>query len=284
MKINVSKYKMSKASKDVGVLLLYLLMIIFFLGPILWILSIAFRSPQELFGTPTLIPRHPTLENFKYVFLRTRMPIYIWNSIRLVIYTVVGTLAVAIPASFAFSRFKFKHKTGMLLLILLFQMISAVVISIPLFRYYATLGLLNNYFGLVMVYVAIQTPFATYLIKGVFDGVPKDLDESAFIDGANRFQVLTKIIIPVSRSGISSAIIFISINAWSQFIIPFFLINKDKLYPVAVGILMAQGSFQDISIQYVAAAAIIGLLPAVLIVLFLQKFIVSALLAGSIKG
>jgi multiple sugar transport system permease protein len=277
-------YKARRIGFKAGIMFLYLVMVLFFLGPILWVVSISFKTPSELFGAPTLLPKYPTLENFTYIFFNTRMPVYIGNSFLLVLYTVVGTLLIAIPSSYAFSRFKFKNKSFILVFILLFQMISPVVLCIPLFRYFSRLNLLNSYVGLTLVYVAVQIPFATYLLKGVFDSVPQALDESAYIDGASRMQVLLRIILPISRSGISSAVIFISINAWSQFIIPFFFLRRERLYPVAVGILQAQGSYQDISIQYVAAASIVGLLPAVLIVLFLQKFIVSALMAGAIKG
>lgn len=280
----MTSYIVKRRVSEAGIMGLYLVMIAFFLGPVLWIISLAFRTPQDLFGAPSLFPREATLENFRYVLTRTGMPTYIWNSIRLVVYTVGGTLAVAIPTAYSFSRFRFNHKTTILLVILLFQMISPVVIGIPLFHYFASLGLLNNYFGLAMVYIAVQTPFATYLLKGVLDGVPRDLDESAHMDGATRMQVLLRIIIPTAKSGIASAIIFISINAWSLFIIPFFLLNRDTFYPVSVGVLMAQGSFQDISIQYVAAASVIGLLPAVILVLFMQRFILSALLSGAVKG
>lgn len=280
----ISPYLIKRRLSEAGIMLLYLLVILFFIGPVLWIVSIAFRTPADLFGAPRLLPREPTFDNFVHVLTRTRMPTYIWNSARLVVYSVFGTLAVAIPSAYAFSRFSMRNKNALLLLILLFQMISPVVIGIPLFRYFASLGLLNNYFGLSMVYIAIQTPFATYLLKGVLDSVPRELDESAYMDGATRMQVLRRIIVPTSLSGVASAIIFISINAWSQFIVPFFLLNLNRLYPVAVGVLMAQGQFQDISIQYVAAASVIGLLPAVILVLFLQKFILTALLSGAVKG
>lgn len=280
----IDDYFVRKLFTNSIIVAVYALLVLFFLGPVLWIVSLALRTPQELFGAPRLLPRNPTLENFTYILTRTQMPTYIWNSVRLVVYSVVGTLAVSIPSAYSFSRFSFRNKTGLLLIVLLFQMISPVVIGIPLFRYFASIGLLNNYFGLSMVYIAIQTPFATFLLKGVLDGVPRELDESAHIDGASRFQVLRAIIIPSAMSGIASAVIFISINSWSQFIIPFFLLNRNSLYPVAVGVLMAQGHFTDISIQYVAAASVVGLLPAVILVLFLQRFILSALLAGALKG
>jgi len=233
---------------------------------------------------PTLFPKHPTLKNYKEVLNMTLMPTYLWNSAKLVIYTVIGTLLVGIPASYSFSRFSFKNKNLILFLILMFQMISPVVIGIPLYKYYGKLGLLNNYFGLSMVYIATQLPLTIFLLKGSFDSIPRELDDAASIDGANKWQILWRVVLPLSLPMIASAVIFISINAWSQFILPFLLVDKGSAYPVSVGILMAQGTFQQISIHYVAAASVLALLPAILLVLFLQKFILNALMAGALKG
>jgi multiple sugar transport system permease protein len=144
--------------------------------------------------------------------------------------------------------------------------------------------MLNTYYGIALIYIAIHLPFTTFLMKGVFDAIPEDLDEAAKIDGCSRFGVMVRILIPSALPGIASATIFNSINAWSQFIIPFFLLSDNKLYPVSVGILQAQGSYQDLSTHYLAAAGVIGLLPAVLLVIFLQKFILRALIAGAVKG
>lgn len=263
---------------------LYIVAILFFIGPILCILSISLKTPAEIFGNPSLIPEDPTLENYKFVMKNTKLPIYIWNSVKIVLMTVIGTLVIASMSAYSLSRFNFKNKNLLLVIILMFQMISAVVLCIPLFRFFSQLKILNNYWALGFVHVATQLPFATYLLKGVFDAVPKELDESAEIDGAGRGLILSKIIIPCSRSGISSAIIFIAINAWSSFILPFILVNQDKLYPVAVGVVTVQSNYKDITIQYLASASIIGLLPAVLLVIFLQKFIISAMMSGAVKG
>lgn len=280
---NSTKKMLTKKSNYV-IWFLYLVMIAFFLLPILCIVSVSIKNPAEIFGNPHLIPDEPTLDNYKYVFQNTRMPQYILNSFKLVIITVIGTLIVASMAAYGLSRFRFRHKNILLVIILMFQMISAVVLCIPLFQFFSKMGIMNNYAALGFVYIATQLPFATYLLKGVFDAVPREMDESASMDGASRWTILSRIIIPCSRSGISSAIIFIAINAWSQFLIPFILLNKDRLQPIAVGILTVQANFRDITIQYIAAASVIGLLPAILLVIFLQRFIITAMMSGAVKG
>lgn len=276
--------RLMRNKTDIIIYFLYICAIVFFLFPIVCVLSLSLKSATEIFTDTSIIPKKPTLDNYKFVFENTRMLAYIKNSFILVIYTVVGTLAVAALSAYGLSRFNFKNKNFLIILILMFQMISAVVICIPLFRFLAQLGLLNNLWVLGFVYVATQVPFATYLLKGVFDSIPKEMDESAAIDGASRLKILIQIILPCARSGISSAVIFLSINAWSSFLIPFILLNRDKLYPVSVGILSVQGTYQDITIQYLAAASVVGLLPAILLVVFLQRFIISAMMSGAVKG
>ncbi len=280
MKISYKKF-----IENTLIYMAYIIVIFFFLFPIFWVVSLSLKPTSEVFSyPPTLFPKQPTLKNYSEVLNMTMMPTYLWNSVKLVIYTVIGTLLVGIPASYSLSRFYFKNKNLILLIILMFQMISPVVICIPLYKYYGKLGLLNNYFGLSMVYIATQIPFTIFLLKGGFDSIPRELDDAAAIDGASKCQILIRVILPLSLPMIASAIIFISINAWSQFIIPFILIDKESAYPVSVGILMAQGTFQQISIHYVAAASVLALLPAILLVLFLQKFILDALIAGALKG
>ncbi len=265
----------------------YILLLLFFLFPVIYILALSLKTGEEILNPVHLFnfwPKKPTLANYGKVIENIRMDIYLWNSAKLVFTTSVGVLLVSFPSAFALSRGRFKSKNAVVMGILFFQMISPIIISIPIYRYYSMLGLLNTYFGIAFIYIAIALPFTTFLLKGVLDAIPKDLDEAASIDGCSRMSTLLKIIIPTALPGVASATIFNSINAWSQFIIPFFLISDNRLYPVSVGILQAQGSYQDFSTHYLAAAAVIGLFPAVLMVLFLQKFILRALTAGAVKG
>jgi len=263
----------------------YVLIALFFFFPILWTVSLSFKTASEVFHyPPKLIPNNPTVDNYITVFKNTSMPEYILNSFKLVLLTVIGTLLITIPGAYALSRYKIKYKNVMLYIILLFQMISAMVIIVPIYQYYAKMNWINNYFALAAIYVATQIPFTTWLLKGYFDCIPIDLEEAARIDGASKIKTLLSITLPIAKTGISSAVIFISINAWSQFILPFILIDKSNKFPVSVGILLAQGTYQQISIHYVAAASVIALLPAIILVLIMQKFIVESMVAGAIKG
>ncbi|MDC7234140.1 MAG: carbohydrate ABC transporter permease [Spirochaetales bacterium] len=274
-------------TQKVFIYIFYVILLVFFLLPVVYIFAMSLKTEAEVLDKVHLFnfyPKRPTLENFGRVIKNVRMDMYLANSAKLVITTSIGVLLAAFPSAFALSRGNFKRKELVMMGVLFFQMISPIIISISIYWYYSKLHLLNTYSGLALIYIAIHLPFTTFLMKGVFDAIPRDLDEAAHIDGCSRFATLLKVIIPTAVPGIASATIFNSINAWSQFIIPFFLISDNKLYPVSVGILQAQGSYQDVSTHYLAAASVIGLFPAVLLVLFLQKFIIRALTAGAVKG
>lgn len=263
----------------------YIILILFFIFPVLWATSLALRTPEELFSyPPRLIPLRPTFMNFVKVWNETNIPIYLLNSLKLVVFTVIGTLLVTISTGYSLSRFNFRNKSSLLFFILAFQMISPMIIGIPIYTYYNTLGLIDTYIGLILVYIAIQVPFSTWLLKGFFDSIPVDLEEAARLDGCTRLQALIKVVLPLALPGIAAATIFITMNSWAQFIMPFLLISNDALKPVSVGILMAKGSYQQISIHLLAAASVLAMLPAVVLVLILQKFILKALMAGAVKG
>lgn len=263
----------------------YLIMSLFFLIPILWVFSLAIKTPSEIFSyPPSLIPKHPTLMNFVKVWHTSSIPTYLYNSAKLVFLTILGTLLVAIPAAYSFSRFTFKNKAVLLFSILVFQMISVMIIVIPIYMYFNKLGLLNSHFALAMAYTAIQVPFIIWLLKGFFDSIPMVLEEAARIDGCSRFQALRRIVLPLATPGIASAVIFITVEAWAGFILPFILLDDNMLYPATVGITILQGTYRDISTHLLAAASIMVLAPAIVVILALQKFIFEVMLATGVKG
>jgi multiple sugar transport system permease protein len=164
-------------------------------------------------------------------------------------------------------------------------MISPLIISIPLYRYFVLLGLLNSHPGLILIYITIQIPFAVWLLKGFFDSVPLELDQAAIIDGCTEFQTLLRIILPISVPGIATVLVFNTVNSWGQLIIPLIFLNNIQLYPISVGILhFADAQTEgEVTTHFMAVASVMGLLPAVVIITGLQKFIVRVLTAGSIK-
>jgi multiple sugar transport system permease protein len=236
---------------------------------------------------PAMFPAHPDLAAYSAVLTDSPLILYIWNTLEFAAATVIGALAVALPSAYACSRLRFgssRRRQGVMLLILGVQLISPLVIVLPLYRYYSALGLINSLPATAVVYVAVQSPFATWMLKGFLDTVPTALDDAARIDGCSRLQTLFYILIPVMLSGLSATAILLVINTWGQFLIPYILLDKAELQPIAVGILDFQSTTDAVSTNQLAAAAVLTALPALLIVVVLQRFIIGALTAGAVKG
>ena len=137
---------------------------------------------------------------------------------------------------------------------------------------------------MIVVYVAIVLPFTTWFLKGYFDTIPYEMDEAAIVDGATRWQILTRILLPVCTPGIATAGILAAVLCWSQFVVPFILLDDRNLYPISVGIVNLQSTSDAITLHYLAAASVVALAPVVIIFILLQRYIVSALTSGATKG
>ncbi len=245
----------------------------------------AMRDKREIYrGAARYIPNNPTIDNFITVLNNSYFPIYLWNGLKLAALSGLGVLIVALPAAYAFSRFQFRGKGLSMMGLLLFQMISPLVIMVPLYRYMNRLGLLDTHFAVVMVYIALGVPLATWLLKSTVDGIPRSLDEAAMIDGCNRFSVFWRIVLPLSAPGIASVFIITVIADWSQFLVPFLLLTKNDLMPIGVGIFNFRGMQTDSSIQLLAAACLIAVVPAIVAFLSLQRLILGAMTSGAVKG
>ncbi|SEI03047.1 carbohydrate ABC transporter membrane protein 2, CUT1 family [Rhizobium tibeticum] len=258
---------------------------LFFAWPLLWLLSLALRTRKEVFlGVSRFIPKAPTLDNFTTILSSDKFAGYLWNALILSTSSAIGCLVVALPAAYAFSRFPFRGKGPWMMILLAFQMISPLVIMVPLYRYMAAIGLTDNHFGATMVYIALAVPMVTWILKGFIDGIPRSLDEAALIDGCSHFAVFWRIILPLSTPGIASAFIITVIAGWSQFLVPFLLISKESLMPIGVGIFQYAGTQNDSSIQLLAAACLVSVVPAIVAFLSLQRLILGAMTAGAVKG
>jgi multiple sugar transport system permease protein len=258
---------------------------LFFAWPLLWLLSLALRTRKEVFlGVSRFIPKAPTLENFATILSSDKFAGYLWNALILSTSSAIGCLVVALPAAYAFSRFRFRGKGPWMMVLLAFQMVSPLVIMVPLYRYMAAIGLTDSHFGAAMVYIALAVPMVTWILKGFVDGIPRSLDEAALIDGCSHFAVFWRIILPLSTPGIASAFIITVIAGWSQFLVPFLLISKESLMPIGVGIFQYAGTQNDSSIQLLAAACLVSVVPAIVAFLSLQRLILGAMTAGAVKG
>jgi len=269
---------------DLSVYALYLLAVAFFVFPVLWVASASLRPPGELFSYPfRLLPAEISLSAYRQVF-RAGMVTWLFNSTVITIVGVGGIIAVSVPAAYAFSRFEFTGRRGLLGIVLLFQMISPVIIIVPLYTVMSTLGLLRTRAGLILLYVGIQTPFSIWLLKGYFDTIPKELDYASRIDGCNRLQTLRHVLLRPVAPGIAVVAIFNTVLTWSEFVLAFTVLGSEsRLHTISIGVYKFQGQYSN-DWRAIAAASVIGMLPLVIVFLGLQRYFVKGLIKGSLKG
>jgi multiple sugar transport system permease protein len=262
-----------------------LCVLLFFGVPLLWVLSLSLRTQEDILVTSlNPIPDSPTLGNFGDVLESAQFPRFLVNSGILAVIGSFGALAVAAPSAYAFSRLRFRGRDVLLVAVLALQMISPLIVAFPLYRYFASLGLLDSIPATGLVYIAILTPLATWMLKGFFDGIPTDLDEAAMIDGASRYRAFRLVVLPVALPGLTAVFVLTALLAWAEFVIPFILLSDPSNLPISVGILNFQGTYQANSTGILAAGSILAILPAVALFVALQRFIVGAFTAGALKG
>jgi multiple sugar transport system permease protein len=260
-----------------AVLLLFFGMIVF---PIAWMMLTAFKLPRDVYQLG--LGFSPTIQNFGIVF---EAP---WNiGLRIVNSMVVAffTLAIAIPAAilsaYSFSRFEFTFKRSLFFLMLATQFIPAVVIILPFYLMFRDLGLLDTRTGLVIVNLAIVTPFAVWMLKGYFDAVPIECDEAALIDGASRLAIITRVIVPMALPGVIVASVFCFILTWNEFIFALIL-TRDKAVTLQVGLVSFRTERGDLW-ELMAAAGIFITVPAFIAAVAIQKHFEAGLTGGAVK-
>jgi multiple sugar transport system permease protein len=260
-------------------------LIVVFAFPLLWVLSLSLKSAEETLATPpTLLPQAWAWSNYAYVLQTTPLGRYLVNSLVIVGLTVAGVLLLAVPAAYALSRYIFPGYQAYRRGLLTAQLISPLVIAVPLYQAFVATGLINNYLGLILVYIAIIAPFITWFLKTFLDTIPRELDESAAVDGSSPLRTLISVIVPAARPGIASAGILAGITAWSQFVVPFIFLDDIKLFPVSVGVVNLKATAGEITTQYVAAGSVMAIAPVIILFILLQRHIVGALTAGAVKG
>ncbi len=270
---------------DVATYIAYGVICLFFAGPLLWLVSLSIRTSAEVYVSDIrLWPSDPTIQNYLSVLGNPLFPRYLWNGLILSVAGAFGAMFFATPAAYALSRFRFRHRHLMMIGLLAFQMISPLVIMVPLYRYMDSIGLTDSHFGAIMLYIAVAAPLFTWMLKGFLDGIPQSLEHAAMIDGCTRFGAFMRVVLPLSLPGLTSAFVLNAILGWSQFIVPFILISKPALLPISVGIFNFQGTYLQTSTQLLAAASVMSIVPAIIVFLVLQRFIMGALMAGAVKG
>lgn len=276
---------MSARGADVATYVAALLIAALFLVPLSWLVSLSVRTPQEVYlGAARYLPENPTLENFRIVLTDRSFGLHLWNSLKICALGGAGAVAAAVPAAYAFSRFRFRGRTGLMVGVLLVQMVSPLVVMIPLYRYMDAVGMLDNHMGVIGVYVALGVPLSVWVLKSSFDRVPRSLEEAAEIDGCTRAETLLRITLPLAAPGLTAAFILNTMMGWSQFLVPFILLTDTGKVPISVAIFNFAGSTSASTTQLLAAACLVAILPALALFVALQRLIVRAVSGGAVRG
>jgi arabinogalactan oligomer/maltooligosaccharide transport system permease protein len=265
--------------------------LIFALFPIVWIASASVNPSNSLAGQK-LIPENATLDNYDKLLNNNVHPFdkWMWNSIKLASITSVLSVLVSALSAYSFSRFRFLGRRSMLLVVFLVQVFPNTLTMVATFllvqeigNYVPSFGL-NAHGGLILVYLGGAMGINTWLMKGFFDSIPRDLDESAMIDGAGHWRIFWTVIVPLVRPILAVVGILTFISTYGDYLIALMLIKDKDLYTLAVGLSIFIGDQYSQKWGVFAAGALLGAVPIVIMYLILQDFIVGGLTKGAVKG
>ncbi|NLU76622.1 carbohydrate ABC transporter permease [Streptomyces sp. HNM0575] len=258
-----------------------------FAFPLLWVASLSLKTgPEILRSPPSLLPRSPQWGNYGHVLETTPIGRYLLNSLLLVAASVTGALLVSVPAAYGLSRFRRRGRARRAYsrAVLAAQLLSPLIIAVPVYRVFVALGLINSLAALAVAYVAISAPLLTWFLRDYLDTVPVELDEAGRVDGCSRLRALVLLVLPAAKPGIASAAILAGVTTWSQFVLPFILVDSPDLAPVSVGVVNLQSTSGEITTQYLAAGCVLAVAPVVVLFVALQRHIVGALTTGAVKS
>ncbi len=253
------------------------------LYPYFAILCTALKNRVEIFSGNTILPVTALWSNFIEIWSRAPMARYLLNSVLIAGGSTLIAMLCGIPAAYALARMKFKGQTAFLGFVIVSQMFAPVVLLIGIYQVMQALHLTDSILGLVFINAAFNQAFTIWLLRGTFMGISAEMEQAATIDGCNRIQAMTKVLLPVAAPGIVTTLIFIFINAWNEYTVALCLISTDTLKPLTVGINTFNG-YNMIEWQYLFAASIFAIIPVVILYMCIEKNLVSGLASGGVKG
>jgi len=274
---NLSKLKL-------GTYLSLLIGAVFVFFPIAWIISVSIRPNNLVFEYPaSFIPKIFTLSAYLKVLTSSRVMRYFLNSYIVGMAVTLISAFLGIMAGYGLSRYNFYGKKSMSMFIVATQTIPKVVLLIPFFIMMVKLQLYNTMHGLIITYASFALPYSILMMEGYIDSIPKELDEAAIIDGASHFKTLWRIIVPIALPGIIATMIYTFILSWNEFVFVLTLIQNDALRTVPVGIALLKGE-TTYEWNMMMAMSVIGSLPVLILYLLGQRYFISGLSEGSVKG
>lgn len=280
----------------IGTAIAVVILLVWSVGPIYWSIVTSLTPPTDLVSaTPHFWPTHITFEHYARLLGSTSVSQgnevqSVWpqfsqaliNSIITSVAATVLTVVIAAFSAYAFVRLKFPGRDALFIIVVATLAIPAYTVMIPLYRLMISLKLVDTYFGVTLIYVSAFLPLALWLMRSVYQAMPLSLEEAAWLDGAGKVYTLVRIVMPLAAPGLIAAAIITFLNAWGQFLVP--LVFSPTLSTKPLTVLIPEFISRNyVDYGLINAAGIVAIIPPVLVVLFLNRFLVSGLMAGATK-
>lgn len=269
---------------NLAIIVVLLLGAIIAIGPMLYMISTAFKANsyvQEF--PPRLIPANPTLDNFQIAFASRNFGQAFLNSVVVAGATTLLVTALTSMMAYAFARYEFRGKNMLFYSMLAMMMVPGVVLLIPEFMLAKSLGLLNSLPGLVLVYSAGPLAFNTFLLRGFFENLPRELEESAVIDGANSFTIFSRIMLPLAAPAVSTVAVFSFLGSWDEYLLALIFLTDESKRTLPIAIANFRGA-QTTNWGLVFAGSLTAVIPTVLLFIFFQRYFIQGLTTGAVRG
>lgn len=286
-----------------------LVFLIYILAPVAWLLSSSFQGESEITSRPPhWIPHEPTLENFAAIFqARDRQVTYenrrqgdpatggfipstardlipsMWNSFVVAVSVVLLNLLVAVPAAYAMAKIRFIGRSTSIYFMLTTRVIPDIALVVPFFLFIRTFGLLDHLGSLVITYLAITVPFSIFILVSYFESLPDELDKAARVDGCSRLQTLMRVYLPLALPALVAVVLFTFLTSWNEFLLALMFTQTPKSQTMPIVVASFASDF-TISFAFINAAGVLAVIPPVLMAVIFERYIVSGLTAGAVKG
>lgn len=302
---------MIRARRIVRPLLLAIASLVFLayvLAPVAWMVSSAFQSEAEITSKPPhWIPHEPTTENFRAIFEADKEVTYenrrqgdtatggyipstaknllpsMWNSLVVALIVVVLNLLVSVPAAYAMAKIRYVGRSASIYLMLTTRVIPDIALVVPFFLFIRKLGLLDSLSSLVITYLAITVPFSIFILVGYFESLPDELDKAARVDGCSRLQTLLRVFLPLSLPSLVAVVLFSFLTSWNEFLLALMFTQTPASQTMPIVVASFTSDF-TISFSFINAAGVLAIIPPVVLAILFQRYIVSGLTAGAVKG
>lgn len=262
------------------------LLMIVLLFPLFWIIVTSFKTEQEIFQIPpTLFPHKLNTDSYAAQLGTGDFNMFrsFGNSLFISIMAMIISVILAVPASYGIARYQFRGKKSVILSFLVTQMLPVSVLLTPMFVMFKAMGLYGSQWTAILADATIGIPFSVLILKNYFASIPKELEEAAYIDGCSRFGAFARILVPVAKPGVIVCAIFSFLYAWGDLAYGMTFIQDQTLRPITAGVFNFMGQYGT-KWSYITAFAVVTIIPVALIFIFMQKYIISGMTSGAVKG